>query len=166
MTTTPAQFVALLKEENVVDAMQLIKTTLAEQARAVVAKTNIEVAARFKLAEKKMVKEDDETDNDNNDGDGKSDGDSVAGDDDDDDLNEASAEVVNAYKAKIDKAVKGLKAGTANHKDLEFMYGILSGESADFPKAMVWVQSACKANGVDYKALYRDIQTQKKQNGK
>lgn len=84
MTTTPAQFVALLKEENVVDAMQLIKTTLAEQARAVVAKTNIEVAALFKLAEKKMVKEDDEDEGtkddanaNNNDEDGKSDADSV-----------------------------------------------------------------------------------------
>ncbi|AND75033.1 hypothetical protein pf16_110 [Pseudomonas phage pf16] len=71
--TTAAQFVNLLKEENVLDAMNLIKTSLSEQARAEVAKIGVEVAASFKLSEK--MEEDDEQEDDENKN--KSDADSV-----------------------------------------------------------------------------------------
>lgn len=80
MTDTATQFIAMLKEENALDAMQVIKAALSEQARAEVAKTQIEVAQTFKLVEKaKDEAEDDqkETNNDNDDEDGKSDTDSV-----------------------------------------------------------------------------------------
>lgn len=81
MTDTAAQFVAHLKEENILDAMTVIKTALSEQARAVVAKTQGDVAATFKLTEKAAPMDDNgETPNDNDDADGKSDADSVAGD--------------------------------------------------------------------------------------
>jgi hypothetical protein len=79
MTDTATQFIAMLKEENALDAMQVIKAALSEQARAEVAKTQIEVAQTFKLAEKAKDPEgnQEETENDNNDKDGKSDTDSV-----------------------------------------------------------------------------------------
>lgn len=70
--TTAAQFVNLLKEENVLDAMNLIKTSLSEQARAEVAKIGVEVAATFKLSEKMEEEEEQEDENKN-----KSDADSV-----------------------------------------------------------------------------------------
>jgi len=60
--TTAAQFVNLLKEENILDAMNLIKTTLSEQARAEVAKVGVEVAASFKLSEKMDEEEEQEGD--------------------------------------------------------------------------------------------------------
>lgn len=61
--TTAAQFVTLLKEENVLDAMNHIKTSLSEQARAEVTKVGVEVAASFKLSEK--MDEEDEPDEEN-----------------------------------------------------------------------------------------------------
>ena len=60
--TIAAQFVNLLKEENVLDAMNLIKTSLSEQARAEVAKVGVEVAASFKLSEKMEEEEEQEDD--------------------------------------------------------------------------------------------------------
>lgn len=81
MTETAAKFIDHLKEENVLDAMTVIKTALSEQARAVVAKTNTEVAGTFKLTEKAAPMDDNvDTQNDNQDKDGKSDTDSVSGD--------------------------------------------------------------------------------------
>lgn len=60
--TTAAQFVNLLKEENVLDAINLIKTSLSEQARAEVAKVGVEVATSFKLSEKMEEEEEQEDD--------------------------------------------------------------------------------------------------------
>lgn len=76
--TTAAQFVNLLKEENILDAMNLVKTTLSEQARTEVAKVGTEVAASFKLSEK-MEEEEEQEEDDNK---GKSDASSVANADD------------------------------------------------------------------------------------
>lgn len=84
MTDTATQFIAMLKEENALEAMQVIKTALSEQARAEVAKTHLTVAESFKMTEKAADPEGEkngETENDNDDKDGKSDTDSVAGDD-------------------------------------------------------------------------------------
>lgn len=82
MTDTATQFIAMLKEENALEAMQVIKAALSEQARAEVAKTHLSVAATFKLAEK--VADQEETENDNSDADGKSDVDSESGGEEDD----------------------------------------------------------------------------------
>lgn len=83
MTDTSALFVAHLKEENILDAMTVIKAALSEQARVVVGKTQTDVAASFKLTEKAApVPGTEETENDNTDKDGKSDADSVAADKD------------------------------------------------------------------------------------
>lgn len=79
MTDTSALFVAHLKEENILDAMTVIKAALSEQARVVVGKTQTDVATSFKLTEKAApVSDNVDTENDNNDEDGKSDADSVA----------------------------------------------------------------------------------------
>lgn len=80
MTDTATQFIAMLKEENALDAMQVIKAALSERARAEVTKTQLTVAQAFKMTEKAVEKEEGgETENDNTDTDGKSDTDSVAG---------------------------------------------------------------------------------------
>lgn len=72
--TIAAQFVDLLKEENVLDAMNLIKATLSEQARAEVTKVGVEVAKSFKLSEKMDEEEEEEDESEKN----KSDASSVA----------------------------------------------------------------------------------------
>lgn len=78
MTDTATQFIAMLKEENALEAMQVIKAALSERARAEVAKTQLTVAESFKMTEKAVEKEEGgETANDNTDADGKSDTDSV-----------------------------------------------------------------------------------------
>lgn len=56
--TIAAQFVNLLKEENVHDAMNLIKTALTEQSKAKAAEIGVEVAASFKLSEKMKEEKD------------------------------------------------------------------------------------------------------------
>ena len=80
MTDTATQFIAMLKEENALDAMQVIKAALSERARAEVSKTQLSVAESFKMTEKAADPEGSkskETENDNSDTDGKSDTDSV-----------------------------------------------------------------------------------------
>ena len=83
MTDVSTQFIAMLKEENALEAMQVIKASLSERARVEVAKTQTEVAATFKLTEKAAESNNVDTETDNADEDGKSDTDSVAGKDDD-----------------------------------------------------------------------------------
>lgn len=74
MTDVSAQFVAHLKEENILDAMTVIKNALSEQARAVVALTQTEVATSFKLTEKAApMSNNDDTENDNDDDDSDTD---------------------------------------------------------------------------------------------
>lgn len=77
MTDVSTQFIAMLKEENALEAMQVIKAALSERARAEVAKTQTEVAGTFKLTEKAAESNNIDTENDNADADGKSDADSV-----------------------------------------------------------------------------------------
>lgn len=85
MTDVSTQFIAMLKEENALEAMQVIKAALSERARAEVAKTQTEVAGTFKLTEKAAESNNVDTENDNTDKDGKSDTDSVSGKDDEED---------------------------------------------------------------------------------
>lgn len=83
MTDVSTQFIAMLKEENALEAMQVIKAELSERARGEVAKTQTEVAATFKLTEKAAESNNVDTENDNADEDGESDDDSVGADDKD-----------------------------------------------------------------------------------
>ena len=83
MTDVSTQFIAMLKEENALEAMQVIKASLSERARVEVAKTQTEVAATFNLTEKAAESNNVDTKNDNADEDGKSDDDSVGADDKD-----------------------------------------------------------------------------------
>ena len=83
MTDVSTQFINMLKEENALEAMQVIKAALSERARVEVAKTQTEVAATFNLTEKAAESNNVDTENDNADEDGKSDDDSVGADDKD-----------------------------------------------------------------------------------
>lgn len=62
MTDTAEKFVAQLKGENVLDAMNVIKEALTERSKVVIGTTRTEVATSFKLTEKAapVEKKDDE----------------------------------------------------------------------------------------------------------
>lgn len=57
MTDTAEKFVAQLKGENVLDAMNVIKEALTERSKVVIGTTRTEVATSFKLTEKAAPEE-------------------------------------------------------------------------------------------------------------
>ena len=64
---TEQQFVDLIKEGKVADAMQLIKTALTEMAGASIVQNKFNVAESYGMKKKSMKEEDDDMDDDDED---------------------------------------------------------------------------------------------------